>query len=91
MQLQIKGRNLEVSESIRTYAERKLAKLERMVHSTTRIELGTASRGRSLAAVAAAVTDPNGIDGRSGSTRISVMLLARSTLSQSAWSLLASR
>jgi putative sigma-54 modulation protein len=39
MQLQIKGKNLEVSESIRTYAERKLSKLDRMVHDGTRIEI----------------------------------------------------
>ena len=39
MQLQIKGKNLEVSESIRLYAERKLAKLDRLVHDATRIEI----------------------------------------------------
>jgi putative sigma-54 modulation protein len=39
MQLQIKGKNLEVSESIRDYAERKLAKLDRLVHDTTRVEI----------------------------------------------------
>jgi ribosome hibernation promoting factor len=39
MQLQIKGKNLDVSESIRTYAERKLAKLDRMVHDDARIEI----------------------------------------------------
>jgi ribosome hibernation promoting factor len=39
MQLQIKGKNLEVSDSIRSYAERKLAKLDRMVHDGTRIEI----------------------------------------------------
>lgn len=39
MNLQIKGRNLEVSESMRGYAERKLAKLGRQVHDSTRIEL----------------------------------------------------
>jgi putative sigma-54 modulation protein len=39
MQLQIKGRNLEVSEATRSYAERKLAKIGRQVHESTRIEL----------------------------------------------------
>ena len=39
MQLQVKGRNLEVSESIRSYAERKLAKLEKQVHALTRVEI----------------------------------------------------
>jgi putative sigma-54 modulation protein len=39
MELQIKGRNLEVSESMRAYAERKLAKLGRLVHPNTRAEL----------------------------------------------------
>jgi putative sigma-54 modulation protein len=39
MQLEIKGKNLEVSESIRNYAERKLGKLERRVHDSTRLEL----------------------------------------------------
>src|SRR6266704_6457660 len=39
MQLQVKGKNLEVSESIRSYAERKLAKLDRQVHELTRIEI----------------------------------------------------
>ena len=39
MQLQVKGRNLEVHDSIRSYAERKLSKLERRVHDTTLVEL----------------------------------------------------
>ena len=39
MQLQIKGKNLEVSETIRRYAERKLAKLDRLVHEGTRVEI----------------------------------------------------
>ena len=39
MQLQIKGKNLEVSESIRDYAERKLAKLDKLVHDDARIEI----------------------------------------------------
>lgn len=39
MELHVKGRNLEVNDSIRSYAERKLSKLERRVHETTRVEL----------------------------------------------------
>ena len=39
MQLQIKGKNLVVSDSVRTYAERKLAKLDRMVHADAQIEI----------------------------------------------------
>jgi putative sigma-54 modulation protein len=39
MQLHVKGKNLEVSESIRSYAERKLQKLDRRVHESTRVEI----------------------------------------------------
>jgi len=39
MQLYVKGKNLVVSDSIRSYAERKLAKLDRQVHELTRIEI----------------------------------------------------
>ena len=39
MQLHVKGKNLEVSDSIRDYAERKLAKLEKQLHPTTRVEV----------------------------------------------------
>ena len=39
MQLHVKGKNLEVSDSIRAYAERKLAKLDKQVHETTRVEI----------------------------------------------------
>jgi putative sigma-54 modulation protein len=39
MELHVKGRNLEVNDSLRSYAERKLAKLERRVHDSTRVEL----------------------------------------------------
>jgi len=39
MELLIKGRNLEVSETMRAHAERKLAKIERQVHASTRVEL----------------------------------------------------
>lgn len=38
MQLQVKGRNLEVSDAIRNYAEQKLAKLERQLEDP-RVEL----------------------------------------------------
>jgi putative sigma-54 modulation protein len=39
MQLHVKGKNLEVNESIREYAERKLQKLDRRVHALTRVEI----------------------------------------------------
>src|SRR5689334_6039269 len=39
MQLDVKGKNLEVNESIRSYAERKFRKLDRRVHESTRVEL----------------------------------------------------
>ena len=39
MQLHVKGKNLEVSDSIRDYAERKLGKLEKALHPTTRVEV----------------------------------------------------
>src|ERR1700687_1767963 len=39
MQLHVKGKNLEVSDAIRSYAERKLAKLEKQLHDTTRVEV----------------------------------------------------
>jgi putative sigma-54 modulation protein len=39
MELQIKGRNLEVSETMRTFAERKLAKVDKLCHASTRVEL----------------------------------------------------
>ena len=39
MNLQVKGRNLEVSDQIRQYAEDKLGKLDRLVNDPTRIEL----------------------------------------------------
>src|SRR3954463_16375793 len=51
MQLQVKGKNLEVSESIRDYAERKLAKLDKQVHELTRVEVELAvERNPSVAA-----------------------------------------
>ena len=39
MQLQVKGKNLDVSDTIRSYAERKLAKLDKQLHDTTRVEI----------------------------------------------------
>jgi putative sigma-54 modulation protein len=39
MQLQVKGKNFEVSDSIRSYAEEKLRKLERQLSDPTRVEL----------------------------------------------------
>jgi ribosome hibernation promoting factor len=39
MQLHVKGKNLEVNESIRRYAERKLRKLDRQLADSTRVEL----------------------------------------------------
>ena len=39
MQLHVKGKNLEVNESIRIYAERKLRKLDRRLHDSTTVEL----------------------------------------------------
>jgi ribosome hibernation promoting factor len=39
MQLHVKGKNLEVNESIRRYAERKLRKLDRQLGESTRIEV----------------------------------------------------
>jgi putative sigma-54 modulation protein len=39
MRLQVKGKNVEVSDSIRTYAEHKLRKLEGRVHELTLVEV----------------------------------------------------
>jgi putative sigma-54 modulation protein len=39
MRLQVKGKNVEVSEAIRTYAEEKLSRLERQLADPTRVEL----------------------------------------------------
>ena len=39
MRLQVKGRNVEVSDSIRSYAEQKLRKLEPQLHELTQVEL----------------------------------------------------
>lgn len=51
MRLQVKARNLEVSDSIRKYAEQKLRKLDRQLGDDTRIELELAvERNPSIAA-----------------------------------------
>jgi putative sigma-54 modulation protein len=51
MQLDVKGKNLEVSDAIRTYAERKLAKLDKQLHALTRVEVELAvERNPSVAA-----------------------------------------
>jgi putative sigma-54 modulation protein len=39
MRLHVKGKNVEVSESIRLYAEEKLRKLDRQLHELTQVEL----------------------------------------------------
>src|SRR6185437_2354295 len=51
MQLQVKARNLELSDSLRDYAQRKLGKLDKQVHELTRVELELAvERNPSIAA-----------------------------------------
>jgi putative sigma-54 modulation protein len=51
MQLQVKGKNVEVSDSIRAYAETKLRKLERQLADPTKVELElSAERNPSIAA-----------------------------------------
>jgi putative sigma-54 modulation protein len=51
MQLHVKGKNLEVSDSIRRYAERKLAKLDKHVHELTQVEVElTVEKNPSVAA-----------------------------------------
>jgi putative sigma-54 modulation protein len=39
MELHVKGKNLEVNESIRSYAERKLRKLDRKLDDSARVEV----------------------------------------------------
>jgi putative sigma-54 modulation protein len=39
MRLHVKGKNVEVSDSIRRYAEEKLRKLDRQLHELTQVEL----------------------------------------------------
>lgn len=51
MRLQVKGRNVEVSDSIRSYAEQKLAKLSKQLAEATRVELElTVERNPSISA-----------------------------------------
>ena len=51
MQLQVSGRNLEVTEPIREYALRKLARIERHLTEDTRVDLELAiERNRSISA-----------------------------------------
>ena len=51
MRLQVKGKNVEVSEQIRAYAEEKLGKLERHLNGPTQVELELAvERNPSIAA-----------------------------------------
>jgi putative sigma-54 modulation protein len=51
MRLQVKGKNVEVSEQIRTYAEDKLGKLDRQLNGPIRVELELAvERNPSIAA-----------------------------------------
>jgi putative sigma-54 modulation protein len=51
MRLQVKGKNVEVSDSIRSYAEEKLRKLERQLAAPTKVELELATeRNPSIAA-----------------------------------------
>ena len=51
MRLQVKGKNVEVTDSIREYAEEKLSKLERQLADPTRVELELAvERNPSIAA-----------------------------------------
>ena len=51
MQLHVKGKNLEVSDSIRSYAERKLAKLDKHLLELMRVEVELAvERNPSVAA-----------------------------------------
>ncbi len=51
MKLQVKGKNVQVSDAIRSYAEEKLARLERQLHEPTRVELELAvERNPSIAA-----------------------------------------
>jgi putative sigma-54 modulation protein len=51
MQLQVKGKNVEVTDSIREYAESKLRKLERQLADPTKVELElTVEKNPSIAA-----------------------------------------
>jgi putative sigma-54 modulation protein len=51
VRLQVKGKNVEVTDSIRQYAQQKLGKLERQLDDPTRVELELAvERNRSISA-----------------------------------------
>jgi putative sigma-54 modulation protein len=51
MRLSVKGKNLEVSESIRSYAEEKIGKLDPQLHELTEVEIELAvERNPSIAA-----------------------------------------
>jgi putative sigma-54 modulation protein len=51
MQLQVSGRNLDITEPMREYAERKLARIERHLTEDTRVDLELAiERNRSISA-----------------------------------------
>ncbi len=51
MRLQVKGKNVEVTDAIREYAQEKLSRLERQLADPTRVELELAvERNRSIAA-----------------------------------------
>ncbi len=51
MRLQVKGKNVEVSDSLRAYAEKKLGKLSTQLHELTHVELELAvERNPSIAA-----------------------------------------
>jgi putative sigma-54 modulation protein len=51
MELQVKGKNLVVSDSIRSYAEKKLAKLDKQLSKLARVEVElTVERNPSIAA-----------------------------------------
>ena len=39
MRLQVKGKNVEVTETIKSYAEQKARKLDRQLHDLTRVEV----------------------------------------------------
>ena len=50
MQLQVKGKNVEVTDSMRTHIERKLHKLDRRLHELTQVEIElTVERNPSIA------------------------------------------
>ena len=51
MELHVKGKNLEVSDAIRRYAERKLSKLDRQLNKVARVEVElTVEKNPSIAA-----------------------------------------